>query len=103
MRGSTPSTFRGRTMSDSRYEIEFWDGADDRFQPLDTPFDPEELLREDGECRFPLIPFGDLRPSSEPSYLVKGLLPRVGLAVIWGPPKCGKSFWFFDLLLHVAL
>ena len=23
--------------------------------------------------------------------------------VIWGPPKCGKSFWATDLCLHVAL
>src|SRR5262249_1766079 len=29
--------------------------------------------------------------------------PRTGLVVVWGPPKCGKSFWTFDLVLHVAL
>jgi len=23
--------------------------------------------------------------------------------LIWGPPKCGKSFWAFDLMMHVAL
>src|SRR6185503_8603503 len=23
--------------------------------------------------------------------------------IIWGPPKCGKSFWVFDLVMHVAL
>lgn len=23
--------------------------------------------------------------------------------MIWGPPKCGKSFWIFDLAMHVAL
>jgi hypothetical protein len=22
--------------------------------------------------------------------------------VVWGPPKCGKSFWAFDLFMHVA-
>lgn len=53
--------------------------------------------------KYRLIPFSDLRPSSEQDYLVKGLLPRSGLAAIWGPPKCGKSFWLFDLLLHIAL
>src|SRR5262249_18710687 len=26
------------------------------------------------------------------NYVVKGILPRVGLGVVWGPPKCGKSF-----------
>jgi hypothetical protein len=34
---------------------------------------------------------------------VKGLIPRVGLVVVWGPPKCGKSFWTYDLSMHVAL
>src|SRR5262245_30798097 len=36
-------------------------------------------------------------------HLVKGLIPRVGIAVVWGPPKCGKSFWTFDLAMHSAL
>jgi len=37
-----------------------------------------------------------------PNYLVKGVIPRVGLGVCWGPPKCGKSFWAYDLAMHVA-
>src|SRR5262249_11373078 len=41
--------------------------------------------------------------STTPNYLVMGILPRVGLVVVWGPPKCGKSFWTFDLVMHVAL
>src|SRR5262249_48624232 len=36
-------------------------------------------------------------------YLIKGVIPRIGLVVVWGPPKCGKSFWIFDLAMHVAL
>ena len=36
------------------------------------------------------------------AYTVKGLLPH-RLAVIYGPPKCGKTFLAFDMLLHVAL
>jgi hypothetical protein len=23
--------------------------------------------------------------------------------VVWGPPKCGKSFWTFHMVMHVAL
>jgi hypothetical protein len=50
------------------------------------------------------MPMGDIKLNSEErNYLVKGLLPNSGLAVIWGPPKSGKSFWCMDLLLHVAL
>ena len=53
--------------------------------------------------RFQLVPFGQLSPGTSSSYLVKGLIPRVGIAAVWGPPKCGKSFWAFDLALHSAL
>lgn len=52
---------------------------------------------------FELVAFNDIRLSTAPNYAIKGLLPKVGLAVIWGPPKCGKSFFVSDLLLHVAL
>jgi AAA domain len=55
------------------------------------------------KSRLVLKRFDELTRSEEPAYLVKGLVPRVGLIVAWGPPKCGKSFWCFDLAMHVAL
>jgi hypothetical protein len=36
-------------------------------------------------------------------YLVHGLIPTNGLAVAWGPPKCGKTFTVTDMLMHIAL
>ncbi len=42
-------------------------------------------------------------PQQGAAIPVRGLLPMFGLAVAWGPPKCGKSFLIFDLLMHVAL
>jgi hypothetical protein len=53
--------------------------------------------------RFHLVRFADINASAHSAYTIKGLLPRTGLAVIYGPPKCGKSFLAFDMLLHVAL
>src|SRR4029077_3791236 len=53
--------------------------------------------------RFRLVPFNHVRVGSERIYLVKGLIPSSGLIVVWGPPKCGKSFWTFDLVMHIAL
>lgn len=53
--------------------------------------------------RFPLIAFDQIRLSTSPRFRVRGLLPIRGLAVVWGPPKCGKSFLAFDMLMHVAL
>jgi AAA domain len=53
---------------------------------------------------FPLQSFEKIRLDTERrGYLVKGLIARSGLAVIWGPPKCGKSFWAADLVMHIAL
>jgi hypothetical protein len=52
---------------------------------------------------FPLLAFKDIRLDlTRRNYLVKGLLPRSGLAVIWGPPKCYKSFWTMDIALFIA-
>lgn len=36
-------------------------------------------------------------------YLIEGLLPASGLIVVYGPPKCGKTFWLFDALMSIAL
>jgi hypothetical protein len=61
----------------------------------------EEPGRETG--RIKLVPFNEITLGTEHRYLVKGLIPKPGLSVIWGPPKSGKSFWTFDLVMHVAL
>lgn len=56
---------------------------------------PKKLLQ--------LIPWNEIRLSAGPRYLVKGILPHGGLIVVYGPPKCGKTFWLFDILMHVVL
>ena len=55
------------------------------------------------ELQFKLKRFHEIVLSTAPNYLIKGLLPRRGLAVIWGLPKCGKSFVAFDMGMHIAL
>lgn len=71
---------------------EAWAGA----RPLQAP-------QAETTLRFELVSFGKIRLVTTASYLVKGIIPREGLVVVWGPPKCGKSFWVFDLVMHVAL
>ena len=53
--------------------------------------------------RFTLKAFEAVTMTTAANYLIKGIIPRAGLAVVWGPPKCGKSFWTFDLVMHIAL
>ena len=53
--------------------------------------------------RFELIPFDEIRVGGAPSYLVRGLIPRHGLTLVFGPMKSGKTFFMIDLMMHVAL
>jgi AAA domain len=54
-------------------------------------------------CRFKLQPFAEIGRQIGAPYLIKDMIPREGLVVVWGAPKCGKSFLICDALLHVAL
>ena len=61
--------------------------------PRDRDYYPREAWEPERPARKPrfvLVPFNDITLDTKPSYLVKGLIPRVGLTVVWGPPKCGK-------------
>jgi AAA domain len=75
----------------------------------DPRFDEYEKIKREasngstGSIRFPLVPFNEIKLDRTPAYLVRGLLPREGLIVVWGPPKCGKTFWMFDLMMSIAL
>ena len=52
--------------------------------------------------RFELASFDQIRWTATGEYLVKDILPLTGLVLIYGPPKCGKSFWTYDIAMHVA-
>jgi hypothetical protein len=55
------------------------------------------------EPRIKLVGFDQIQMNTDRAYLVKGLIPYPGLTVIWGPPKCGKSFWSLDVVMSVVL
>jgi len=62
--------------------------------------DPRPLKRSSPEFR--LIPIDEIEAPADSPYIVRGLLPRTGLAVVYGPPGCGKSFLALDVALHIA-
>ena len=81
-------------------------GGGQLYRPRDiAPDNVDRKRRSNGgdRPRFPLARFDSIKPDDGANYLIKGLLPSTGLAVVWGAPKCGKSFWAFDALMHVAL
>jgi hypothetical protein len=70
--------------------------------PVDTDILPLEEVP--GRRKFPLLAFDQIHVDTQRrGYLVKGLLASTGIAVVWGPPKCGKSFWAVDVGMHIAL
>jgi len=52
--------------------------------------------------RFQVIDFEDMRPDDVSHYLVDELLPEKGIGMVWGKPKCLKSFFMLDVCFHVA-
>jgi len=51
---------------------------------------------------FKLIPFYEVPLSTDPPFRVRDIVPRVGLVVVYGEKKCGKTYWTYDLMMHVA-
>jgi hypothetical protein len=74
------------------------------FLPSSEPEEkPEEPKNEpDKPPRFTLLSFDQIKWTGSGEYLVKDILPLVGLVLIYGKPKSGKSFKGFDLAMHVA-
>jgi hypothetical protein len=54
------------------------------------------------EPRFKLLGRDDLRALPPLEWRVRGVLPAVGVAALFGPSASGKSFLGFDLAAHIA-
>jgi hypothetical protein len=78
------------------------DGWDDE-PTWSNGHDPAPPTQEPPKYRFPLVRFADITLGDTPRCIVEDLIPRESLVVVWGPPKCGKSFFVFDLVMHIAL
>lgn len=68
------------------------------FDEYVPPGEPMEQTRK----AFPLQFIGALTADYRNQWLVKGLLPKTGLCVVYGSPGSGKSFAVLSMALHVA-
>lgn len=47
-------------------------------------------------------PANEAKPNLSQRWLIKGVLPQKGLAIIYGAPGSGKSFFVADLVAHIS-
>jgi hypothetical protein len=52
--------------------------------------------------RFPITRFKDIAVDLDCSWAIKGLLPARGVAIVFGPTSCGKTFLTLHATLHIA-
>ena len=58
---------------------------------------------DSGGKSFRLIPFGNVSVDVKPRYLIKGILPEVGIGIMYGDKKSYKSFIALDMMMHIVL
>jgi len=58
--------------------------------------------REPGPIKFAFEFANDITITSGAEWLIEDVLPMKGLAAIYGPPSCGKSFLALDVAMHIA-
>lgn len=61
-----------------------------------APADPDKPLR------FQVVPAGEFAAKPPPEWIVKGVVPRAGLMVVFGDSGSGKTFAVLDLVAAIA-
>jgi AAA domain len=84
-------------------KIEPFNPADLDYLPPDEPWRNGTDARTPKKPKFKLTPFNDIKFETADEWLVKKLLPRKGVAAIYGASGSVKTFILLDLLLYVAL
>ena len=71
---------------------DFVDISDEHVDPIDTS----------NPLRFNILPWSEFAAARSSAWLVKQVLPKAALIVIYGPPGGGKSFWVLDAVNSIA-
>ena len=57
---------------------------------------------DDSDLKFPALTIGQFTKNKKLSWIVKGVIPRAQVAVIYGAPGSGKTFAVLDMALAIA-
>jgi hypothetical protein len=75
----------------------------DEFDALvDQAMAPSEPGQDAKPLRYPFIPAAEFSSASSLPWIVKGVLPKAQLAVVYGASGSGKSFAVLDMALSIA-
>lgn len=88
---------------DARFQTEFralWNHDIKRHGAINAPAAAGSSVTLD--ALFPIKFFADIKATLSNPWLVRDLLPRQGLAAMYGDPGCGKSFLAVDMALRIA-
>jgi KaiC/GvpD/RAD55 family RecA-like ATPase len=95
----------GRAMSQTTDLMAFSDdeAADEELRQQERRRRPRQANGHDEDWRkLELVRFADMRPRLDGRPLVRGLIERDQISVIYGEAGCGKTFLALDLALHIA-
>lgn len=67
-----------------------------------SDFDTIEPTTATSTERFPIVQAGAFTRGARPGWIIKGMLPRADLAVLFGESGSGKTFMILDMVLAVA-
>lgn len=68
------------------------------FEDVSAPAEPGAKPEGKPPARFRVQPVSEFLLRKRPSWIVKGLLPRASLGVVFGESGSGKTFWLLDLV-----
>ena len=63
---------------------------------------PQSVIARSTPSNLPTERFADIEPSLSNNWLVHDLIPAAGLALIYGNPGAGKSFFAIDVAINIA-
>jgi AAA domain/Bifunctional DNA primase/polymerase, N-terminal len=72
------------------------------FDNLDAEPPEDGVGAHNSTSRFAVMGIDEFANRPPPRWIVKTILPEAGLAVVFGPPGSGKSFWVLDITLAIA-
>ncbi len=91
------------TSHGQKSDVEFLDAIGYRTSGFKDLGDEATGVEPPRDQRFRPRSVGEILATARPAWFVKGVLPKAGLAVVYGESGSGKTFWGLDLVMHVAL